>query len=223
MEEKTKIKVIAHRGWSAGKNENTLDAFKKAVAETGVGGVEFDVRWCTKRGCVIISHDLDTTGEALELESGLEFLSKENLELFIEMKECDKNLFCRTTELLDKYNLKQKTLIFGFRDVVVGFPWNNREGVKLGIISEYPWEILKDINNFRPDSILIGWDDRWWTKSVFKFVWTIFSLKNICEKYSNIDFVVGVAKSKEDYNWLCKQEGIYCLTADKPFEWEKEW
>ena len=220
MKEKNKIKVVAHRGRSAGKNENTLEAFKKSAQEKGVDGVEFDIRWNQKRDKIIISHDSDLTGEALELEEGLKFLANEDLELFIELKEGDKDLFSQTVVSLNKYNLKQKTLLFGFKDIVASFPLGNREGIRLGIISEYPWEISKDINTFNPDSVLIGWDDRWWTKPAFKIVWTLFSLPKICEKYSNVDFAVGVVKSEEDYNWLCKQEGIYCLTADKPFGWK---
>lgn len=219
MTKQNKIKIIAHRGWSAGKGENTLESFKRSAAKTGVDGIEIDIRWCKKRNDIIISHNLDIECNAMELEEGLKFLSEEKLELFIEMKEFDENLFNKLIKLLNKYNLKQRTMIFGFRDVAIKFHWDDRKGIKFGIISEYPWEIKGDMSFFKPDSVLIGWNEYWYTKFIFKLIWTIFSLPNICKKYNNVDFIVGVATSKKDYDWLCKQSGLYCLTADKPLEW----
>lgn len=219
--EEIKIKVVAHRGWSVGEEENTLNAFKKSYQKKGVFGVEFDVRWSTKRDRVVIAHDLDILDRALNLDVGLGFLSQTNLELFIEMKEFDESLFLKIIESLDNYNLKSKTIIFGFKEVATKFPWNNKKGVRLGIISKYPWEIKKDIFTFNPDFVLMGWDDRRWTKIVFKLIWNIFSLTNLCKKYIDTNFVIGVAKTSGDYKWLLKQKGIYGITADHPFEWLK--
>jgi len=201
-----------------GKDENTITAFEKSLKKDGVNGVEIDVRrsMCGKE--IVISHDPAGTEEALTLKEGLEFLSKYNCELFVELKECDKEFFYDVVGLLEEFNLKNRSLLFAFRDVAKNFVWDYRE-VKLGIISEYPWEIKKDIQQFNPDAVLLGWDDRWWTRLAFKSVWSVLSLDKLCKKYDKISFVVGVVNCEGDYNWLRRQNGLYCCTADRPFEW----
>src|SRR6266567_932247 len=37
------MKLIAHRGWSAGGDENTLAAFARAACDDRISGVEFDL------------------------------------------------------------------------------------------------------------------------------------------------------------------------------------
>src|SRR5690242_3618303 len=49
--------LFAHRGASADAPENTLDAFREAVAQ-GADGVELDVRVCGS-GEVVVCHDED--------------------------------------------------------------------------------------------------------------------------------------------------------------------
>ncbi len=211
------MKIIAHRGWSIGDEENSITAFKKAI-DKKVDGVEFDIRrsLCGKE--IIISHEPCELEKALLLEDGLRVLSETNLELLIELKECDNEFLSQTIALLEKYSLKEKSLLFGFHGVAEKLDWS-RNDIKLGIISEYPWDIKKDIEKFDPDFVLMGWDYRWWTKPVFKMIWSVFSLPKVCAKYPKVSFVVGIAGSERDYNWLCKQNGLYCCTADSPLEW----
>ncbi len=54
-----KLTVIAHRGWSAKFPENTLLAFREAIA-LGADAIEFDVRQ-SKDGELVISHDADVS------------------------------------------------------------------------------------------------------------------------------------------------------------------
>src|SRR5664279_1154546 len=48
-------KLIAHRGISRERPENTLPAFLRAL-ELGADGIELDVH-CTKNGVVVVHHD----------------------------------------------------------------------------------------------------------------------------------------------------------------------
>jgi len=57
--------IIAHRGASRVKRENTLEAFETAV-EMGADGIEFDVRR-TKDGIFVVHHDASLKGEAVPL------------------------------------------------------------------------------------------------------------------------------------------------------------
>ncbi|MBU1557432.1 glycerophosphodiester phosphodiesterase [Patescibacteria group bacterium] len=211
------MKIFAHRGWSVGEKENSLSSFQKAV-ENGVDGIEIDVRWSPNKDRLIISHDPDISGEALGLEEGLIFLSDKNLDILVEMKEYDEKLFLQMVDLFKKYSLKEKIVVFGFKKVAKKFPWGKTD-IKLGIISIFPWSIRSDIKKFNPSFVLMGWDYNWWTRPLFKMVWTFLSLSNLCKNNKETCFVVGIANCEADYNWLCKQNGLYCCTVDKPFEW----
>ncbi len=216
--------VIAHRGWSVGKHENSIKAFKKAVL-SGVDGVEFDIRWSVDKKEVIISHDLENLGpgdlndSVLRLEEGLGFLADKDLELWIEMKEYDNNLFALLVGLLKKYNLIQKTFIFGFKEIAEKFDWVGGRKVRLGIITRYPWNIKKNVKKYNPDSILIGWDERWWTKPVFKLIWSVFSFERLSQKYPKVKFVAGVVESNSDHDWISKQKGLHSFTTDNYKDW----
>jgi len=213
------MKIIAHRGWSAGEGENTITAIEKAIANSGVNGIEVDVHHHKER--LVVTHDLPSHKDCLTLEEVLSHTQSNNIDLFLEMKEFKNETMPALEKLLGEYDQKENTLIFGFRKVAEKFPWKNRNGIKLGIISEHPWEIKKDIKNFNPDFVLIGWDnDRSWTKKVFKFFWSCFSLQNIIAKHEDVNFIIGVANSQDDLDWLRKIEGLHGITADKPFMWK---
>jgi glycerophosphoryl diester phosphodiesterase len=80
--------LIAHRGWAAGGNENSLAAFARAARDEAVTGVEFDVSRAADSGAVVLAHDSPLhTESALTLDAALSFLSRTDLELFVELKE----------------------------------------------------------------------------------------------------------------------------------------
>ncbi len=82
------MKLIAHRGWSAGEDENTLAAFARAACDDRISGVEFDVRYVADTGNLVVSHEPPLHIEnALTLDAALSFLSQTALELFVEIKE----------------------------------------------------------------------------------------------------------------------------------------
>jgi glycerophosphoryl diester phosphodiesterase len=51
------MKLIAHRGWSAGRGENSLAAFARAARDGRVSGVEFDVCLAADSDTLVVSHD----------------------------------------------------------------------------------------------------------------------------------------------------------------------
>lgn len=57
---KCQTKIIAHRGYSSLYPENTMHAFKEAVA-TGADGIELDVQ-LSADGELMIYHDNDISG-----------------------------------------------------------------------------------------------------------------------------------------------------------------
>jgi glycerophosphoryl diester phosphodiesterase len=71
--------IIAHRGWSGKAPENTMAAFRQAVAEPRIAGIELDVQ-LTKDGVPIVIHDykLDrtTTGSGAVKDHTLEEIKR---------------------------------------------------------------------------------------------------------------------------------------------------
>ncbi|OIO30677.1 hypothetical protein AUJ77_02620 [Candidatus Nomurabacteria bacterium CG1_02_43_90] len=208
------MKIFAHRGWSAGENENTLLAFKNS-ANADLEGIEFDIRYSTDGQSVVVSHDPATSMHVLELEEALLFLSVTHLELLIEFKEYTPDLYVKVGEILRKYNLEERTTLFAFHSVAEKFPWENRGKVKLGIIAPYPHHIKKYIEAYHPDVVLFGWATKR-ERTLFKIIWSVCSLPRIFAKYPHVKFIIGVAFTKKDKVWLDTQTGLYCCTADFP-------
>ena len=69
--------IIAHRGASAVAPENTLAAFRQALAD-GADGIEFDVR-LTKDGAVVVFHDA-TLGRLTDRKNLVSSLNSEELQ-----------------------------------------------------------------------------------------------------------------------------------------------
>lgn len=206
-------KIIAHRGWAEGNGENTIDAFQKAVSG-GMNGVEFDIRLQADDDEIIVSHDFTADAGVLTFKEALEYLKDKNLELFIEFKEYSDKLFDEITNLLESHGLKERSVLFGFWKVSSQFPFNNRRGFKLGIIS-YPWSIGKNILKFDPDFVMMGYTS-FLTKIAFRLYWQIFSLSSVFKKYSSKRFVIGVIQSEEEREWVSRGEGLYAVTVDNP-------
>jgi glycerophosphoryl diester phosphodiesterase len=72
------VQVVSHRGLSGQEPENSLAAFRAAVAR-GVEAIEFDVRQ-TLNGVVVVAHDAEVAGLSIG-QTGYEQLSAEASEL----------------------------------------------------------------------------------------------------------------------------------------------
>ncbi|PIR57978.1 MAG: hypothetical protein COU71_01145 [Parcubacteria group bacterium CG10_big_fil_rev_8_21_14_0_10_38_31] len=206
-------KIIAHRGWAKGNGENTISAFKRA-SSGDMNGVEFDIRRHGESGEIIVSHNATVDTGVLTFKEALEYLKRENLELFLEFKEYSDKLFGEVADLLESHGLKDKSVIFGFWKVASKFPFTERRGFKLGIIS-YPWNIKKDIMRFNPDFIMMGYTS-FLSKVAFRLYWSVFSLSSVFRKYPDKRFVIGVLQSGKEREWILKEEGLYAVTLDNP-------
>src|SRR5262245_29851470 len=82
------MKLIAHRGWSEGAEENTAAAFERAAADVRVAGVELDVCRAADSGVPVVSHDPPARAkDALALDAALSLLAPTRVELFVEVKQ----------------------------------------------------------------------------------------------------------------------------------------
>ncbi len=205
------MKLIAHRGWSAGGDENTLAAFARAACDDRISGVEFDVRYVADIGNLVVSHDPPFHVEnALTLDAALSFLSQTALELFVEIKET--GLASVVIEKLVSSNVADRSVVFAFAGVARSFPWERTRPVRLGVIVMCPWNLNRVVRAYAPDVLFIGWDARVWTRIAFRVWWSVFSLERRA-RHHQLPIVVGIAQRLDDLHWLSRQH-VHGIVAD---------
>ena len=64
----------------------------------------------------------------------------------------------------------------------------------------------------RPDVILLGWDERAWTRLAFQAWWSVFSLKRLAQRCAK-PIVVGIVRRAADLDWLARR-GADAAVAD---------
>jgi hypothetical protein len=202
------MKLIAHRGWAAGAEENTLIAFVRAAGDARISGVELDVRR-NAEGALVVSHD-PPLPDILTLEAALEFLAPTRLELLVELKE--PGLDQPVIDALVAHKLADRSVVFGFEPIARSFRWREPRAVRLGIIALYPWELDRMTHAHAPDMLLLGWDYRPWTRVAFQCWWSVFSLGALARRHG-VPVVIGIVNRMRDIHWLSRQ-GIDAAVAD---------
>ena len=195
--------LIAHRGWIAGEGENSLEAFARAAADDAISGVEFDVSRAPDSDALLVSHDPPLTAAgALPFDEALGFLAGTDLQLYIELKQ--DGLAPAVIDRLAAHGLAGRAVVFAFAKVAGSFPWDTPRPVRLGVIVEYPWDLNRWARQHRPDVLLLGWDDRTWTRVAFRSWWSCFSLDRVGRRHG-VPVVVGVVQRQRDLDWLARQ------------------
>ena len=106
-------------------------------------------------------------------------------------------------------------VVFAFADVAQFFPWEDTRRVRLGIIVPNPWNMDRVVNAHAPDVILLGWDEREWTRIAFRAWWSVISLERLARRCS-ATVVVGIVQRATDIHWLSRQH-VYGVVADMDF------
>jgi glycerophosphoryl diester phosphodiesterase len=138
--------IIAHRGYSSAFEENSLDAFKEAIA-TGADIIEADVRQSIDK-VIVLSHaavEDDTTQElakegVIPLETLLR-LAKGRIVLLLDMKDEDAAIFGRILEMIQQHDMGDQ-VVFGLRSVeqTRAFRKLNSSIVVLGFLSRKSYD-----------------------------------------------------------------------------------
>jgi hypothetical protein len=205
------MRLIAHRGWAAGGDENSLAAFARAARDDAVSGVEFDVCRAADSRTVVVSHDPPLhTQNVLTLDAALSFLSGTDLELFVEIKE--EGLALAVIEKLISNKVADRSVVFAFAAVARSFSWEAARRVRQGVIVMCPWNVGRFVRRHAPDVLLLGWDARGWTRIAFRTWWSFFSLERLA-LHHQVPLVVGVAQRMGDLHWLSRQH-LYGAVAD---------
>lgn len=196
--------LIAHRGWAAGPGENSLASFARAARDDAIAGVEFDVCRATDSDALVVSHDPPGRAEgALPLDEALAFLAGTELRLLIEIKQ--PGLAAAVIDEIESRGLADRAVVFAFARVAHSFPWSEPRRVPLGVIVEYPWTAGRWLRRHRPDVLLLGWDERAWTRAAFRAWWSCFSLERLARRHG-VPVVVGVVQRKGDLEWLARRQ-----------------
>ena len=205
------MKLIAHRGWSEGPQENTAAAFRRAAEDQRIAGVEFDVCRAADSGMLVVSHDPPPRArDVLSLDAVLELLAPTRLELYVEIKEPD--LAEAVIARLVAHGLAERAVVFAFAPVARSFPWQDARPVRLGIIAPYPWQLARIVRKHAPDVILLGWDGRAWIRLAFRLWWSVFSLDRLARRHGK-PVVAGIVQRAGDLDWLARQN-LYAAVAD---------
>jgi|GEM_PF-664842 len=203
MRRPCRVKLFAHRGWCAGADENTLAAFARASVQSGIAGVELDVRRASDGKTLLVCHDPPRAGApTLTFDAALMFLSDTNLELFVEIKE--DGIAQAVIDRLVAAGMAKRSVVFAFARVARAFPWTAARSVRLGIIEVYPWRLQRAVRAYAPDMLFLGWDDRTWTRRAFRGWWSVFSLPRLAARH-RVPVVVGIAQRAADLAWLARQ------------------
>lgn len=205
------MKLIAHRGWAQGAGENTLSAFTRAAGDPRLSGVEFDVRSGLTEGTLLVTHDAPRGGtSAPTLDAVLGCLAPTALELFVEVKEA--GIAAAVIERLVAFGLADRSVVFAFGAVAGTFPWTRPRPVRLGAILLYPWTMYRFIDAHDPDVILLGWDQRRWTRAAFRGWWSVASLSRLARRTGK-PLVVGIVRQTADLHWLARQD-VHAAVVD---------
>ena len=113
--------IIAHKGYSSGHQDNSIDAFEAAI-EAGADVIEADVRESAD-GVLVLWHDdvSDKTLEELEREgiiplSSLLQLAEDRIAVLLDMKQRSPEFARKVFDAVDQHSLTDQ-VIFGVRDV----------------------------------------------------------------------------------------------------------
>jgi hypothetical protein len=212
------LKLIAHRGWCAGPEENTPAAFVRAAADPRLAGVEFDICRDARSGEPVVAHDPPLPGQAcFGLDAALSFLAGTRLELLVEVKQ--PGLAETVIERVVAAGLAERAVLCGFAPVARSFPWQRRRPVRLGAILPYPWTMRRFLAARAPDVVLLGWDARPWTRIACQCWWSVFSLERLARRCGK-PVVAGIVRRSADLRWLERQNvdaavvDMDCLEAE---------
>ena len=162
-------------------------------------------------GTLVVSHDPPPHAEgALTLDAALSFLSGTHLELLVEIKQ--EGLAPAVIDKLVAHKVAARSIVFAFAEVARSFPWQLARAARLGVIVTYPWQIERTMRAHAPDVLLLGWDDRAWTRMAFRAWWSLFALERLGRRY-NVPVVAGIVQRSDDLAWLSRQH-LYAAVAD---------
>ncbi len=210
--------IIAHRGYAKEAPENTIAAFQAAFA-AGADAIETDVR-LGPDGTVVVSHDAlsDAPGTILSGEALFEYIHKERIPAYLELKSDSVELLNKVVSEIEKRNLWESVHLIGFF---------NNIGTALRAQSRYPklkvCQLLMAplLSYVRPPrksyAVFIGWLDAIpWSERIFKLLVSQNRLTKLAQFYKRLGFrVYGGVVNREDGMRYFLNAGIRDIFTDE--------
>jgi len=215
------MRLILH-GYARGTSLTTPEDLHRAAA-LDTPALEFDVCRSRHTGRPVLAHDTQAvTVRSMSLDDALTYLGPTGKTVFIEPKEPD--VVAEAIECVVAHDMADRVVVFAFAPVARAFPWRDRGPVKLGLVTVFPWNVERDIDRFRPDSIVVGWGSPWerYTfhaeKYLFRVGWRLFGLPAIVRRHPRVRFVVATLRSRRELGWLRRDaEALYGIVVDPSF------
>lgn len=155
------MKLIAHRGLHSKNNENTIEAFNKAIKNKNYVGFECDIRQ-TKDKKYIINHDSYINDLLIKNNNSSEFNKdtifdilkiKTNKLILIEIKDSDIDTE-KINNILNSHT-GSNIYVMSFHNNVIKKLYNLKHNYKLGILNyvlnskkDYPYDFVCLLDNF---------------------------------------------------------------------------
>ena len=237
--ENMNVRILAHGCGMISGIENTIEGMRRVI-EQGAHGIECDVQ-LTKDGEPVLHHDRTTermTGRRRRvsqtnykdlrelrvlgrypiphLNEALEFLSdwKEG-SLFMDFHNSSLALAEAVAKATARYALEERAYpltVYDERRFLLHTKDVNPK-MRLALMPEYPWAILKRAREVQANQVCVGWDRIWYNRYLFKAASTLVNLSSIIKEARQQGFVIsaGVANRPEDIRWAAAQgvQGIW--------------
>ncbi|MBI4248521.1 MAG: glycerophosphodiester phosphodiesterase [Elusimicrobia bacterium] len=237
----TAFKILAHRGGARTSLENTVQAMELA-ARLGAGGVECDVQLSVD-GEPVIFHDHETfrltqvrgridrlpwskirtlrvedKAPIPHLKDVLDWLAGwPHLQLYLDLRVPSQRLLEILAASLSGSGLKTRVFLLTF--------WSRRKYLRdakrldpqlqVALMPQTPWSLVERARGVAAKSLCLGWDDRWWTKSLFKTACLFADLPKEARaaRSAGIGVSGGIANTVDDVAWL-RRRGISEIWTD---------
>lgn len=219
--------IIAHRGHHLENPENSLAAFRAAIA-VGADAIECDVRLTADQVAIVAHYDKNRVGgqeimlsqtswdeidqlrrspetEIPNLDELFDFVFQSGVTAFIEVKQNNPILAAQIASRIEKFNLWDKIHILGFAARIGSSLKLQVKYPKLRVVQLLMLPMLARINGPRPSyGLAIGWLERFMAQTFFKSFYPDWKLKRFSQYFKNRGFrlFAGVTNERPNFEYF---------------------
>jgi len=235
--------IFAHRGGARRAPENTVLAFRTAIAD-GAAGFECDVR-LTRDQEPVIFHDAqlrrltgeegclrDVTYRELKrmrvlgsderiprLEEALGVAREHKCRCYVELKECDPILVDRVIACLDEELRRWVTIVaFTARGDALREVYRRAPEVRIGVLTPVPMMFKRTAERYHASDVSFGWTWRPGAKALFRTIAAMVDVRHAVRKASDQGFEItaGIPNTEKEIREVASYGVAGIFTDDVP-------